>query len=379
MVFCVWSSGAQEFRFTEKPMDVMLKEALVAGKPVFAMVYASWCPHCHKMKQDVLPQQEVTQALSPFLVYGFDAESAEGKKFMKKYRIKSFPGFAFVSADGELLYAFSGEMSPEKFVKEVTDASDPNRQLPTLKAAFSGDMANPDKCLAYLYALRKADHPTQETASLYFYHVPDDQLVSAMNWKIFANGITRLDSREFQHVLANQQAYAAVSSQKRVDRKVEHILYEALKSGAESASEDLYQPQRKLAAETRLPVADSLLFVYDRMYFQKRNDWKGYQEATLSKTATYGAENLQVLKTTAQVYLDHIDDAAGLEAAIDWAKTAQEKQPSKDAYLLTARLQKKAGKIAQARESAQKAVDLCNQLGFDPKDAQNFLNELSSR
>ncbi|RYG50462.1 MAG: DUF255 domain-containing protein, partial [Chitinophagaceae bacterium] len=104
LCLCVDVSG-QEFVFTEKPLTAVLARAKEENKPVFAMLYASWCPHCHKMKADVLPDQNVQKALSPYLVFGFDSETPDGRQLLKEYKLNSFPTFAFISPQGELLYA----------------------------------------------------------------------------------------------------------------------------------------------------------------------------------------------------------------------------------------------------------------------------------
>ncbi|NMH28940.1 thioredoxin family protein [Flavobacterium silvaticum] len=378
LVFWTFGMTAQEeFKFEEKPLDKVISDAASAGKPAFIMLYASWCPHCHKMKKEVLTDTSVQQQLkSSYVISGFDAEKPDGKAIIKKYKLRSFPTFAFLSTTGELLYAFSGELTVDEFKKELTDAANPKKQLPGLKAAFMADTKNADVCLDYVATLRKAGQPTQEPASFYFLTVPDDKLVSNMNWKIFANGITHLNSREFQDVVKNQSAYAAVSSRKRVDRKLENIMMEALKPGSETGSADLYLPQRKLVSETNLPKGDSLLFVYDRQYFEIRKDWDGYKNATIDKTDKYGAKSTNVLKDVAGIYLQDVTDKAALEKAVTWAQKVEMLQPSKDAYLLTAKLQEKLKDYAAAEASAQKAVDLCNKLGFDSKEATEMLNRL---
>src|SRR5690606_10355520 len=109
----------------------------------------------------------------------------------------------------ELLYSAHGEFSAQNFIKEAKNALDEKMQFPYLKARFEADPTNAENCLAYVSALRKSNLDTEAAAKKYLSALPDQQLISSVNWKIIANGIRDIDSREFQYVLKKQPEFAA--------------------------------------------------------------------------------------------------------------------------------------------------------------------------
>lgn len=374
----IWAQ--QAFAFDETGFESAMRKGKTEGKPVFYMIYASWCPHCHKMKEEVFPDAEVSDLLRKnFHVAAQDVERPGGRELARKFNVNSYPAFVVLDADGKLLYGFGGELKKPDFIKEIRDASDPERQLPYLRKAFENARYDGNRAMALILALRKANLPTGETASAYLSTQKDSELISALSWKIIANGVTDISSREFRYVLEHQNEFASVSSEKRVSRKIDNIIMESLKIPAEKGDTIRYKKERQTVKSLKLRKADSLAYVYDKLIYEKIKDWKAYRRATIDATREFAWNDYASLRNTAGVYLAGIDDEKALKEAVKWSRRSTELQESKDGYLQTARLFEKLGDIPNATASARALKEFCERVGFGTKDADELLNRLQSK
>lgn len=379
LLFSIFAQAQLGTSLVEKSLDQVLADSRSSGKPAMVMVYASWCPHCGAMKKNVLPDETVKKSLSSFVVSGADAEKENGKAIMSRYKITAFPYFLFIDQNGELLYGLNGETDKKDFLHELSIAKDPSSQIPQLKKNFEADVKNPDAALAYIATLRKAGQDTDAAASAYFKAVPQAEWASAQNWRVFANGITKLDAPEFVYIIGKEKEFSAVSSEKRFRKKFEYAIGEALKPGAASGIPTDYLPEQKKALQLKHPIADSLVFIYDRQFYEKSKDWEGLQKNVGTKVRTYAWNNDYLLKQLCESYLANISDAAALKASVSWAERLVSLSPNKDNWLLLAKLQEKSGDVKSAGVSAKKAVDLATELGFDAKDASEYLQKLKTK
>lgn len=344
------------------------------------MIYASWCPHCHKMQNEIFPDADVSAFLKQnFHVAAQDAETVDGRKVAHSFNVHSYPAFVIVDYSGNLLYGFGGELKKGDFLEELRNAVNPERQLPYLEKAFANAPDDGNRCLALILALRKANRPTAAAALAYLNTQAEASLVSALNWKIIANGVTDIESREFRYVLDHQREFASVSSAKRVERKIENIVSETLRPLAERSDLNAYNDKRRVITALRLRKADSLLYVYDKQAYEKAKDWSAYQSATLTATREFAWNQYAVLRSTATVYLSHITEQHALAEAVKWSKRSTELQESKEGYLLTARLYEKSRDRKNALEAATSARDFCVRVGFGTKEADDILNRLAAK
>lgn len=380
LLICVPTFGQTPFPFNETGYGNVMKQAKSENKSVLYMMYAAWCPHCHKMRDEVFADKEVSDLLQKnFLVAAQDVELEGGRDLARKFSVSSYPTFVVLDKDGNFLYGFNGELKKPDFIAELNEAKNPEKQLPYLKKNFGNDPSDGNKALALILALRKASLSANEVALKYLSTQKDEQLVNALNWKILANGVSEIESRPFQYVLSHQKEFASVSSEKRVARKIENIAMEALKNPAEKGDTIGYKKQRVLVKSIRMRKTDSLAYVYDKFLYEKVRDWKAYQNATIHSVDDFDAKNYSSLRNTAAVYLTEISDKEALKTAVKWSEKATSLQESKDGYLQTAKLYEKIGDKTKAIAAAQTAREFCIRVGFGTKDADELLKKLQSK
>ena len=357
-----------------------LETAKAQNKPLFVMLYADWCPHCNQMKKEVFNDSSVIDFLKKNYVCIFkNIEKEEGKALKEKYNTRSLPTFLFLDSDETLLYVLKGEMGKTEFMTEAGYALKRTMQLPYLEKEFMSDTENSAKFFAYLNTLKKGkDRADLSPAThLYLNTQSDAQLLSETNWRAIANGVTDINSREFQFVLKHQKEFTAVASQNRVDRKIESIVNELLRPLVDNLDTINYYKQREVAKSIRLQKTDSLVFKFDLTLAERAEKWQFYKTVTLEDTQKLVWNDASFLKDIGQMYLKHVKDTESLKKSISWVKHSLELNDSYDGNLLVARLYKKINDKKSALKYTRDAIAIGKEMTWNTKDADALLTELN--
>jgi len=373
---------AQEVRFDDSGYAAVLKRSKTEHKPVFFLLYANWCPHCTKMKSEVFKDPAVAEFMNAnFICAWQDLDKPEGDFFKTKFRIRAYPTFMFFDEKGTVLYHFSGEFKSVPFLAEAKNALVPEKQLPYLEKEFYADPSNSTKCLAYLSALKKGNERTvlNPLAQRYFETQTDDQLISENNWRIIANGVSDIESRPFQYVLKNQEAFARVASPKRVQRKIANIVTEMLQPFAEMQDTVNYYKKRTIAQSLRIQQTDSIIFRYDLVVSEHADNWLGYHKAVAAGAEKYVWSDAKLLREIAENYLKFINDSDSLNTAERLSQRSLELNATYDGEMLLAKLYQKMNDTKSALAFAQKAKSRNGGLGFNTKEADELLIQLGSK
>lgn len=334
------------------------------------MLYATWCPHCVKMKNEVLKDTTVTNLLSKNYISAWqDIEEKEGILLNKKFNITSLPTFIFLDSNENELYRLKGEYKTPVFISEIQNALNPKQQLHYLDKIFISDPSNTQKWLNYMNVLKKGRDRINlsEKANIYLKTQTDEQLISETNWSIISNCVTDISSREFQYVLRHKAAFEAITSPLRVERKMTNIVSELLNPYTESLDTINYYKQRKIAQTIHTRKADSLIFRYDLTIAERTNNWKAYQKTSIESAEIYAWNDAALLKDIAQNYLKNISEVPGLNKAIKWTNRSLELNYSYDGNILLSYLYLKINDKKSAITVARKAKAIGTEMKFDPK------------
>ncbi|WJS93729.1 thioredoxin family protein [Flavobacterium johnsoniae] len=368
------------------PVDIPYKTALETAKkeskPLFVMLYADWCPHCNLMKSEVLSDSAVKDFLNKNFICTYkNIEKEEGIALKNKFKTKSLPTFLFLDSNENLIYALKGEMKKAEFLNELQYSLNPKMQLPYLEKEFMADPSNSDKFFTYLNTLKKGKDRTELSPATHIYlnTQSDKQLISELNWRVIANGVTDIKSREFQFVLQHQKEFAAVASQSRIDKKIENIVNELLRPLVDNLDTLSYYKQREIAKSIRLQKTDSLVFKYDLTLAERTEKWDFYKKVTLEDTQKLVWNDASFLKEIGNTYFKHINDTESLKKAIFWVNHSLELNDSYDGNLLEAKLYNKIKDKKKALEYAKKAKTIAKEMGWDSKETDILLAELNKK
>ena len=378
-----FSAHAQDsIRFDESGLESVIQRAKVEKKPIFYMAYADWCPHCKNIKATTLRDPEVVLFMNANYVFaGLNFEKPGSEDFKTKYNVKTFPTFLVLDENGQELARFTGELKKDKFLSEVKLALNPKQQLPYLKAEYEKDKTNGLNLMRYLVALKKGKDRNElnPIAHEYFEKLTDDKIVNEVNWKIFTNGVSDIASREYQFVITNQQAFAAITSQKRVNDKFKNSVMELLKPIVKTNDFTNYKKQRAIAKTINSTIIDSLLFQYDLDHYEFNSNWNEYKKVAAANIKKYVWNSPKEIKSIVLNVMRNSTDAASLNQSLDWIRHSNELEESYDGIVLEARVQRKLNNIPVAITITKKAKAFSAQMGWDGKEADKLMTDLLER
>ena len=383
LIVFVFPLHAQDsIRFDESGLEAVMQRAKTEKKPIFYMAYADWCPHCKNIKATTLKDAEVISFMNANYVFaGLNFEKSGSENFKTKYNVKTFPTFLVLDENGQELARFNGELKKDKFLSEVKLALNPKQQLPFLKAEYEKDKTNGINLMRYLVALKKGNDRKElnPIAHDYFEKVTDEKMVNEVNWKIFTNGVSDIESREYQFVITNQQAFAAITSQKRVNDKFKNSVIELLKPIVKTNDIATYKKQRAIAKTITSPVIDSLLFQFDLDHHEFNTNWNEYKKVATSNIKKFVWDSPKEIKSIVLNVMRNSTDAPSLNQTLSWIKHSNELEESYDGILLEARVYRKSNNIPAAITMTKKAKAFSSQMGWDGKEADKLMADLIER
>ena len=125
--------------------EKVLTYAKEENKLVFVDVYTTWCFPCKKMEKQVYTDIQVAKFFgSKFLNYKVQADTGKNdsetvkqmyplyERFQKKYKIKEFPSYLFINAEGQVVHSGKGFMEPSDFLRFAKMSLNSNTQSETL-------------------------------------------------------------------------------------------------------------------------------------------------------------------------------------------------------------------------------------------------------
>ena len=121
MVFIACYAGqAQGIKFEEGTLQDMLAKAKAEDKLIFIDVYTQWCGPCKQVAAEVFPNKLLgTYYNENFINYKLDAESPEGKEFVKKHPIDGVPSFFYINGEGQVIHKLLGAKDVLGFLQEA--------------------------------------------------------------------------------------------------------------------------------------------------------------------------------------------------------------------------------------------------------------------
>lgn len=373
--------GQKQTLFIDKNYNEALAKSKVDKKPLLIFFYATWCPHCKKMKAEVFTDSIVTAFYRKnFILMSVDATSTYGQelrtKLKDKFIVSSFPTFAFLDSNENLLYCISGELKRDALLSEGNDVLLPENQLPNVIKNYNDDPSNPDKCLKYITTIRKAGLDATPIAQKYLKQKTEEEKFIEINWKVFAYGINNFDTDEFKFVVKNKDAFAKIVSPKRVERKILYTISETLKPFVDKVDSLNYDKKRLVAESFQIHKVDSLLYRLDIEILSKTSNPKKYQKITSDNVEKFSWKDTVLLYDICDTYLETINDKKGLLQAAEWSKHLLTFGESMDKYVLTTKLFIKLKDYKQALTFAQKGKTLADNLGFKSDDIDKLIEEI---
>lgn len=380
-IFTNKSIAQKQTLFVDKNYEDVIQLSKAQNKPIVIMFYANWCVHCNKMKNEVFLDQNVINFYTDsFICMAIDSESQEGisliTKFKPKFKVKSFPTFAFIDSNENLLYCSSGEFKSDTFLTEGKNVLLPENQFLNVKNKFNADVSNADNCLKFITILRKAGFDATLVTQKYLATKTEAELFTELNWRIIANGINSIDAKEINLIQAKKEEFAKVASPTRVEKKLIFMASDNLKPLADGLDTLNYYKKRPIAESFHIRKVDSLLFRFDLSITEKSKNWKKYKQTVQTNAEKFAWKDTTLLVDIATNYLNNYTDSKTIEEAIKYAIQALSLGESLDKYKLISNLYIKNKDYKNALIYSEKAKSIALQSGWKTDEIEKLISEI---
>ena len=181
LVACL-ASYAQGVKFETGAWSEMLAKAKAENKLVFVDVYTKWCGPCKHVSETVFPQEKLGEYYNAhFINFKIDAESPEGKVFVKTYPVTGYPTFFFIDGDGRTIHKVVGAKDVDGFISEAQMVSMYARHggIDNMMAAIKNGTASKELLYDYYTSANKQNKPT--ALNLYLKALPTEELIDENN------------------------------------------------------------------------------------------------------------------------------------------------------------------------------------------------------
>jgi thiol-disulfide isomerase/thioredoxin len=108
-----------ELPWFEGTYSELIKAAKEAQKPVMIDFWTTYCGWCKKLDRDTFSDESVLAAMEGFLVWNVNAETPEGRRLVKRFKITTYPSLVFVDPDGSPRDLIRGYLPPDAFKVEA--------------------------------------------------------------------------------------------------------------------------------------------------------------------------------------------------------------------------------------------------------------------
>lgn len=179
---CMTWGFAQGIKFETGTWSEMLAKAKTENKLVFVDVYTQWCGPCKNVAKNVFPQQKLGDVYNEqFINFQIDAESPEGKEFVKQYPVPGYPTFFYINGEGVVINKAVGGMDVDGFLQEAKMISVYARYggREKMMEAIKNGTATEDMYRDYYLSANKKEKP--KAVNLYLMHMSSEKLMDVNN------------------------------------------------------------------------------------------------------------------------------------------------------------------------------------------------------
>jgi uncharacterized protein YyaL (SSP411 family) len=110
-------------KFDRREWKDVTKVAKKQNKPIFAMVCASWCSNCARMRAEVFTNPEVGEFFnSKFVSTMIDSEDFKNNIRATNWGVKAVPTMVFLTPNKKVIYMATGYKDVNKMMAEAQKA-----------------------------------------------------------------------------------------------------------------------------------------------------------------------------------------------------------------------------------------------------------------
>ncbi|GHE23829.1 thioredoxin family protein [Sphingobacterium griseoflavum] len=357
--------------------DKVKAKAKATDKYIFVDCFTTWCGPCKYMSSNVFPQEKVGDFFNANFVNlklqmdqtkddSDDVKSwyQEADRFAKDYAVRAYPTFLIFNPEGELVHRIVGGGEADDFIAKAQAGLDPETQYVTLVNKFEQNPTDADLAKKTAKAAMSAydQDLAKKATARYIDLVGGEALLTAENIQFLAQGATSSTSPAFMLIKENMQKVDELLGDK--GRKSNDILASVLSNEIvmpvirnKNEEVDFTALKERLAKEHPYVDMTSILASIKTQYYFSKKNWPAFKDAVNDYIALNNKKvSPNALNSFAWSVFENCDDAACIQAALNWSKQSLEGN-EEPAFLDTyANLLYKSGDKETAIKYQEKAI-----------------------
>ena len=263
-------SQGQGIDFFHGTWEETLAEANEKNKLIFVDAYAVWCGPCKKMSKQVFPQDKVGEYFNThFVSLKMDMEKGEGPKFGRKYPVKAYPTFLFISPSGEVVLSVTGFRQADAFIevaRKAVERYDPSTEL--AKQFEKGDRSF-ETVLAYVKSLNNSGKSSLAISNQYLREKED--LTEEQKLAFIFEAAIESDSRLFDLFIENRTSLNQLKSKEEVDQHITRACSNTVKKAIEFEMVELLKEAQMKYKDNLPESADHFIMESDLKFASETN------------------------------------------------------------------------------------------------------------
>ncbi len=345
-------------------------------KLIFVDAYTTWCGPCKKMTRDIFPLHNVGEFYNKnFINVKMDMERGEGVALAEKYDVILYPTLLFLDASGEIIHRAVGYHNEQEFLGVGEVALDPNKSLAGMTASYEEGNREPSFLYKYTVArfeARDGSHP----AIAEEYLATQEDWTTNDNMQFVYSFVEGTDSKMFDYILDNKNAFIEKFGEKEINSKIENIVMSRLNNQDDKPELEEVDALFAKVMGDRAAINSS---AYRMTYHRQRGNREGYAAAAIEHYKKYKDElSFDELNETAWTFYEVISDKKLLKCATKMSKQSIKMANNYYNNDTLAALYYKMGKKSKALKQAKKAVNIAAANKEDHSATDQLIEEIKA-
>ncbi len=366
----------------ESSWNEALTKSKKEQKYVFFMATTDWCDPCNEMIEYTFTDLEVANFFNKnFINVNMNMEAYPGVDLAEQFTIGVFPSMLFLDSEGNVIHRGCGAMDASQLLMLGEEVHSDSTTLIHMEERYDGGDRSVDFMLDYLFTLEEACLDAEKFATNYLSNTSLNDLSKETPWEVFASYQWDIFSREFQYLLANQNAFEETIGSKFVNAK----LYDTYLSQYQEIfeSEELHDfGMRALLhsiGKVTFTGSDTLKLMMNLHYAEFRENWDDYAAHAIELVGMMEDNDPEQLNELAWKFYLFIDNPNQLKIASSWAQQAVD-QLSDPSFIDTyASILYKLGDKKKAVELEKQALELAGELNENTSHYEHQLKKFENK
>jgi len=326
------------------------------------------------MDKETFTDKKVAAFMNEYYIAAkIDVEKNYGVNLAMKYRVTGFPSFLIFSPEGKLVYKTMGFKKPEKFLAELENALNPEKQLNLNGVSVVVDLDFPGFYKKAFGGSGKRVFPTTETLDSFY-----------NNRTVWTDEVTfnimsrfKMPDKVKEYFLANFGNYKELYDSE-VDQILSKLSNEKLKTAMDAKDEQLLVEALEFTAKYIPENSEETINYMKLTFWSNTENWEKFASEFQNLIDTEPFNQPATINSYCWDIYENCNDPLVIEKACTWMEKAIDADPQY-AYLDTyAALLFKSRQYDKAEDFAKRAIKTGQANKEDIKSTEALLQKIQA-